>query len=79
MANWTQVSVTPQGGGAALLNNGTGSGDMGTFACSAFPAASRPVVGTIYNISALEDGDQFPMDWDAKCTFSGGTSEFKTG
>jgi hypothetical protein len=50
---------------------------MGTFACGDFPETSRPVKGAIYNIIALADGDQFPMDWDSTCTFSGETSEFK--
>ncbi len=77
MAAYTQVIVTSKQGDT-LLDNGTGQGGMGTFACGKFPAGIRPIKGQTYNIQALADGDQFPMDWDAPCTFSGETSEFKT-
>jgi hypothetical protein len=76
MGSWTEVIVRPAQGGNALLSDGTGEGTMGTFACSKFGAA-RPQVGAMYSIQAREDGSQFPMDWEAKCTFSGETSEFQ--
>jgi hypothetical protein len=76
MANYTQVYVTSKQG-HVILDNGTGSGDMATFACSKFPQNSRPVENQIYSIQALGDCDQFPMDWDATCVFSAETSEFK--
>lgn len=77
MAGYTEVFVTPAKGGAALLENGTGQGDMGTFACGKFPTGIRPVKNEKYNIQALADGDPFPMDWGAVCDFSGETSQFK--
>jgi hypothetical protein len=75
-ANWNDVIVKPQAGGASLLQNGTGSGEMNKFACGKFAANTRPTVNVQYSIQATPDGEQFPMDWTAKCTFSGETSEF---
>jgi hypothetical protein len=49
---------------------------MATFACGNFDG-TRPTTGASYNIQAREEGDQFPIDWVATCTFSGQTSEFK--
>ncbi|MFW2441147.1 MAG: hypothetical protein ACN4GR_17450 [Arenicellales bacterium] len=78
MTQYTNVFVTLAGGGQEFLVNGTGTGNMKKIACSKFPATSRPVVGTRYNILVLADGDQFSMDWDATCTFSGEVSEFQS-
>lgn len=73
--DWDQVSVTA-GNGDLLLDNGTGSGTTSDFACGKF-TNGRPIQGDEYSINALQDGEMFPFDWKAKCTFSGETSAFK--
>ncbi|MFD9736815.1 hypothetical protein [Umezawaea sp. NPDC059074] len=73
--HYTNVSVTPITG-SGTLRNGTGTcSATGTFSAGTFAANDLPQVGTLYNITATNNGTVYNFPgW--RCAHSGPTSDF---